>query len=80
MKYTPILTQGMYRFVYTDQKLENGNVDFRIQKWYDYPKQGYKDMYLLDNQQQLYTCIEDREFTKWLDPDGVPCYVKGDDE
>ena len=80
MKYTPILTQGMYRFVYTDQKLENGNVDFRIQKWYDYPKQGFKDMYLLYIHQELYTCIEEREYTKWLDPDGVPCYVKGDDE
>ncbi len=77
MKYTPILTQGMYRFVYTDKKLENGRLDFRIQKWYDYPKQGYRDIYLLDNQQQLYTCIEDAEYTKWLDPDCVPCYVGG---
>jgi hypothetical protein len=22
------------------------------------------------------TAMEDFEYTKWLDPDGVPCYVK----
>ena len=38
VKYTEIVSQGMYRFVHTDKKLENGKVDFRIQKWYDYPK------------------------------------------
>ena len=65
----------MYRFVYTDEKLPNGKLDFRIQKYDDYTRR-YKDMYLLDNQQQLYTCIEDPEYTKWLDPAGVPCYVK----
>ena len=32
-------------------------------------------MYLLDNQMQLDTCIEDPEYTKWLDPECVPCYV-----
>tara|TARA_R100000008_G_scaffold71779_1_gene49725 strand:- start:865 stop:1110 length:246 start_codon:yes stop_codon:yes gene_type:complete len=74
MKYTTILTQGQYRFVHTDEKLMNGNLDLRIQK-YDIDTQRYKDMYLLDNQEQLYTCIEDPEYTKWLDPAGVPCYV-----
>ena len=29
----------------------------------------YTDMYLLDNQMQLDTCLEDPEYTKWLDPD-----------
>ena len=76
MKYTTILTQGVYRFVHTDEKLWNGKLDLRIQKWHDYPTQGYRDMYKLDNQTQLYTCIEDPEYTKWLDPEGVPCYVK----
>jgi len=33
-------------------------------------------MYFLDNQMQLDTCLEDVEYTKWLDPDGVPCYVR----
>ena len=74
MKYTTILSQGIYRFVHTDEKLWNGKLDLRIQK-YDTYTQRYKDMYLLDNQQQLYTCIEDPEYTKWLDPEGVPCYI-----
>jgi hypothetical protein len=29
---------------------------------------------------QLMQAIEDFEYTKWLDPDGVPCYVKEDDD
>ena len=36
----------------------------------------YSDMYLLDNQMQCLTAMEDQEYTKWLDPEGVPCYVK----
>ena len=44
MKYTTILTQGVYRFVHTDEKLWNGKLDLRIQKWHDYPTQGYRDM------------------------------------
>tara|TARA_Y100001963_G_scaffold126242_1_gene178528 strand:+ start:90 stop:326 length:237 start_codon:yes stop_codon:yes gene_type:complete len=74
MKYTTILDQGPYRFVYTDKLLENGKKDFRIQKMGEYSPR-YKDMYLLDNQMQLDTCLEDPEYTKWLDPEGVPCYV-----
>jgi len=75
MKYITILSQGIYRFVHTDEKLWNGKLDLRIQKYDTYTKR-YKDMYLLDNQQQLYTCIEDPEYTKWLDPEGVPAYRK----
>ena len=75
MKYTTILNQGPYRFVHTDKSLSNGKRDFRIQKQ-DYYTQRYNDMYLLDNQIQLDTCIEDPEYTKWLDPAGVPCYIK----
>ena len=77
MKYTKIFDQYPYRFVHTDKLLENGKKDFRIQKQ-DYYTQRYKDMYLLDNQMQLDTCLEDPEYTKWLDPEGVPCYVKKD--
>ena len=33
-------------------------------------------MYLCDNSMQLDTAIEDFEYTKWLDPDGVPAYRK----
>ena len=33
-------------------------------------------MYLCDNQMQMLTAMEDFEYTKWLDSDNVPCYVK----
>ena len=36
----------------------------------------YKDMYLCDNGMQLTYAMEDFEYTKWLDPAGVPCYTK----
>jgi len=29
---------------------------------------------------QLMTAMEDFEYTKWLDPDRVPCYVRDDEE
>jgi len=74
MKYTSIVTQGQYRFVHTDEKLPNGKLDLRIQKYDGYTNR-YKDMYLLDNAEQMYTAIEDAEYTKWLDPDDVPCYL-----
>ena len=54
-------------------RLENGHPDYRIQKWNNH--NGYKDMYLCDNYMQFKTAIEDFEYTKWLDPAGVPCYV-----
>lgn len=75
MKIIPILTQGPYRFVHTNLFLSNGKMDFRIQK-YDEDTKRYKDMYLLDNQMQMDACIEDPEYTKWLDPAGVPAYRK----
>ena len=77
MKYTKIFDQYPYRFVHTDKLLENGKQDFRIQKK-DYYTQRYRDMYLLDSQMQMDICLEDPEYTKWLDPEGVPCYVKED--
>ena len=36
----------------------------------------YSDMYLCDNGMQLTTAMEDFEYTKWLDPERVPCYVR----
>ena len=63
-----------YRYVEMPDHLPNGKGDYRIQKWNNY--NGYKDMYLCDNLMQLETAIEDFEYTKWLDPAGVPCYVK----
>ena len=57
--------------------LENGKPDFRIQKMDSYSPR-WKDMYLCDNGMQLTTAMEDFEYTKWLDPACVPCYVKDD--
>ena len=63
-----------YRYVKMPDPLENGQPDYRIQKWNNY--NGYKDMYLCDNQMQILTAMEDYDYTCWLDPDNVPAYRK----
>ena len=55
----------------------NGKPDCRIQKFDEY-RSSYRDMYYCDNTMQFATAIEDLEYTKWLDPAGVPCYRKND--
>ena len=67
-----ILERFPYRYVESGT-LDNGFPDYRIQKFNEYTKR-YKDMYLLDNSMQLDYALEDMEYTKWLDPDGVPAY------
>ena len=64
-----------YRYVECGTLEINGMPDYRIQKAHEYTKR-YSDMYLLDNQMQLLTAMEDFEYTKWIDPDRVPCYVR----
>lgn len=64
-----------YRYVESGILEINGMPDYRIQKMCSFTSR-YRDMYLCDNQIQLLTAIEDFEYTKWLDPDGVPCYTK----
>ena len=76
---TVILEKFPYRYIEMDNLLENGHPDYRIQKFNDYT-QRWNDMYLLDSGNQLECAMEDFEYTKWLDPDGVPCYVKDDSE
>ena len=66
-----------YRYVKMPDLLDNGKPDFRIQKENYYTKR-YNDMYLCDSGMQMMQAIEDFEYTKWLDPEGVPCYVKDD--
>ena len=64
-----------YRYI-EDGVIElNGKPDYRIQKFNEYTRR-YNDMYLLDSSIQLDLALEDFEYTKWLDPAGVPCYVK----
>lgn len=69
-----ILERFPYRYIECGI-LENGFPDYRIQKADSWTKR-YHDMYLLDNQMQLLTAMEDFEYTKWLDPDNVPSYQK----
>jgi hypothetical protein len=63
-----ILEKEEYRFVEKGIIELNGKPDYRIQKADSWTKR-YKDMYLLDNEMQLVTALDDFEYTKWLDPD-----------
>ena len=75
MKPTILLERFPYRYVECGTLEINGLADYRIQKADSYTKR-YTDMYFCDNQMQLLTAMEDFEYTKWLDPENVPCYVK----
>jgi len=68
MKPTVILERFPYRYVQCGTLDTNGLPDFRIQKFHELTRR-YQDMYYLDSQIQLDCCIEDPEYTKWLDPD-----------
>ena len=75
VKPTVIAERFPYRYVECGILEINGMPDYRIQK-FDEWNNRYKDMYLLDNSIQLDYAMEDFEYTKWLDPDRVPCYVR----
>jgi len=75
MKPKVLLDRFPYRYVEAGVLESNGNPDFRIQKM-DSISGRYRDMYLCDNQMQMITAMDDFEYTKWLDPDNVPCYIK----
>jgi len=70
-----LLEREGYRFVDAGIIELNGMVDYRLQKK-DYYSRRWNDIYLFDNQMQCMTAMEDIEYAKWLDPAGVPCYVK----
>ena len=76
-KPTVLLERSPYRYIQVGTLEINGKPDYRIQKSDSYTGR-YRDMYLCDNELQLMTAMEDFEYTKWLDPDGVPCYIKDD--
>jgi len=73
-----IFTRFPYRYVEAGVLEINGKPDCRIQKADAYTGR-YRDMYLCDNEMQFITAIEDFEYTKWLDSDRVPCYIKEND-
>ena len=70
-----LLERDGYRFVENGIIELNGMPDFRLQKQDTYSKR-HKDIYLFDNQMQCLLAMEDIEYAKWLDPEGVPCYIK----
>jgi hypothetical protein len=74
-----LLEREGYRFVENGILEINGNPDYRLQKKDPYTKR-WNDIYLFDNGLQCTTAMEDIEYTKWLDQDRVPCYVKESDE
>ena len=70
-----LLERFPYRYIQVGKLEINDMPDCHIQKVDSYTGH-YREMYLCDNEMQLMTAMEDFEYTKWLDPDGVPCYVK----
>ena len=64
-----------YRYIETETLLENGKPDCRMEKFMMDTKR-YREIYKFDNQMQMMLAIEDFEYSKWLDSDGVPCYVR----
>ena len=64
-----------YRYVQKGYIQLNDKPDLRLQKADEYSKK-FSDIYLFDNADQCFLAIEDFEYTKWLDPAGVPCYLK----
>jgi hypothetical protein len=74
-----LLERFPYRYIDAGILEINNMPDYRIQKADAWTKR-YKDMYLCDNSMQITTAMEDFEYTKWLDPDRVPCYVKDEVE
>jgi hypothetical protein len=78
-KPTVLMERFPYRYIQVGTLEINGKPDYRIQKVDSYTGR-YRDMYLCDNEMQLMTAMEDFEYTKWLDPDRVPCYVTDDED
>lgn len=64
---------GPYRYIIRGL-LPNGLEDCVIQKFNELSKR-WINMYECVDVLQLMTAIEDPEYTKWLDPEGVPCYL-----
>lgn len=59
----------------SQKKVSFSSLDQKADSW----TKRYNDMYLLDNEMQLVTALNDFEYIKLLDPDRVPCYVKDDE-
>ena len=60
-----------YRYVIVGKIELNGKPDCRIQA-FNLSTKRYKDIYLCDNELQLMTAMEDKDYTLWLA--GEQCY------
>jgi hypothetical protein len=70
-----LLEREEYRFVEKGIIELNNKPDYRLQKK-DYYTKRWNDIYLFDNQMQCLTAMEDVNYTRWLDSEGVPAYRK----
>ena len=61
-----------YRFCENESK-ERGWIEK-----FDSLTKRYRKMYECDSSMQLLTAMEDINYCRWLDPDGVPCYPSTD--
>ena len=66
-----LLERFPYRYVTVGTIELNGKPDCRIQV-YNTQTKRFKDMYLCDNEMQLMTAMEDKDYTLWLA--GENCY------
>jgi|TARA_B100001741_G_scaffold85190_1_gene69352 hypothetical protein len=73
-----LLEREGYRFVDAGTLEINGLPDYRMQKQNYYTKR-WNDIYLFDNGMQCSTAMEDIDYAKWLDPEGVACYITDTD-
>ena len=68
MDRTILLERSPYRFV---EEIERGYIEK-----YDSTTKKWRLMYECDSRMQLLTAMEDINYCRWLDPDGVPCYSR----
>ena len=63
---TVLLERFPYRFVETEER-------GWVEKYNLFTKR-YVHMYEVACERQMATLLDDSNYVKWLDPDGVPCY------
>ena len=68
MSKTILLERSPYRFV---EEIERGYIEK-----FDSSTKKWRLMYECDSRMQLLTAMEDINYCRWLDPDGVPCYSR----
>jgi hypothetical protein len=67
MKPTVLMERFPYRFCELEER-------GWIEKYNLYTKR-YSHMYEVGCERQMAVLLEDSEYCKWLDPEGVPCYT-----